>query len=259
MTGWASPLLAAQAEYLGHLGTAPPAEVREAPGLYAVRTGAASNTENGVVGTAAASEEAAVLVEWFRSTGTPASWLCQDSSLAATLGAAGCSPERGACEMSVRLAELDLGGTTARGLDVVRVESEGAVGTWFDLAAANRWFADSDERAPFERLYRELALRADARVVLYLARLDDEPAGFASAFYGSSSVLLTNVAVLPAARRRGVATELARVRLREAARRGCEVAVLAPSPDAVPLYTSLGFALHRSPPDRWYYLPGERS
>lgn len=136
-----------------------------------------------------------------------------------------------------------------------RVRSADGVSAWFDVAERNNWFGDPRERAPFEQLYRELALRDNPRVALYLARLGGEVVGFASAFFGESIVVLTQIVVVDAAQRRGIGTALAHTRLREARERGCELAVLAPAPDGVPFYAALGFELHRSPPGHWFYLP----
>jgi len=247
---WASPLLAAQAEYLAHLRSAPSADVREENGVYAVRTGAASNTENGVVGDNAT--PARELIAWFGERRAPASWLCRDGTSRDALVAAGCRAERDSWEMRARIAGLDLRPPSA---GVERARSEEDIAAWFDLAGSNGWFDDPSEREPFERLYRELALREEPRVALYLARAGGAPVGFASAFYGETTVLLTQIVVLDAAQRRGIGTALAHVRLLEAQARGCELAVLAPAPDGVPFYRALGFELHRSPPDRWYYLP----
>lgn len=254
MSEWASPLLAAQAEYLAHLRTAECADVREADGVYAVRTGAASNTENGVVGDNAA--PARELIAWFRERDAPASWLCRDGAARDALVAAGCRPERNSWEMRARLAELDLHPPPA---EVMQAGSAHDIAVWFDLAESNGWFGDAKERGPFERLYCELALRAEARVALYVAYAAGTPVGFASAFYGDATALLTQIVVVDAARRRGIGTALAHARLQEAKARGCRLAVLAPAPDGVPFYRALGFELHRSPPDRWYYLPCDGS
>jgi GNAT superfamily N-acetyltransferase len=239
-----SALLDAQAEYLLHLRTAPIAEVREGDDVYAVLTGACSNTENGVVG--GTTEHVPELVAWFRERRAPASWLARDESLHAELVAAGCRAETSGWEMHARLDEL----TLDRELEVEAVRDEDGLTRWFDRAEGGNWFGDRREREPFQRLYGELALRENARVVLYLAR-----DAFASAFYGETAVLLTQGNVDKQVQRRGIGTALAHVRLREAKARGCELAVLAPSPDGRALYAALGFELQRTPPNRWYYLP----
>jgi GNAT superfamily N-acetyltransferase len=126
------------------------------------------------------------------------------------------------------------------------------VGEWFDFASAHEWFGEPGERVAFERLYSGLV---GERFRLTVARIDDHIAGFASAFYGSSFVMLTQVVVDDVFRRRGVATALAAERIERARELGCEVATLGPSPDGAKLYAALGFELLRSPPNRWYYLP----
>ena len=105
MDRWASPYLASQVAYLRHLGTAPVAEVVERDGIYAVRTGIASNTENGVVsaGDAPVTEEVArETVAWMNKRMLPASWLCAEGNgraeTARVLESIGCEPERAAWE-----------------------------------------------------------------------------------------------------------------------------------------------------------------
>lgn len=68
-------------------------------------------------------------------------------------------------------------------------------------------------------------------------------------------MLLSAVGVLDDEQRRGIGRALAATRLREARKRGCAIAVLAPSPDGAKLYTSIGFETHRQPHNRWFYLP----
>jgi hypothetical protein len=94
---WASPYLAAQAAYLRHLGTAPVADVIEHDGIYAVRTGVFSNTENGVVSAGASPvvpNVARDLMRWFNERNVPASWLCSEgegrAGTSAALQAVGC-------------------------------------------------------------------------------------------------------------------------------------------------------------------------
>lgn len=123
---------------------------------------------------------------------------------------------------------------------------------WFDFASTHDWFGDPSERALFERLYTELV---GDRFRLYLARVHDVVAGFASAFYGVSTALMTQVIVDETFRRRGIGTALVAVRLHDARELGCGRATLGPSPDGAKLYAALGFELSSTPPHRWYYLP----
>ena len=64
----------------------------------------------------------------------------------------------------------------------------------------------------------------------YLARRDDREAGAASLRLQEGIAQLAGAATLPAHRRKGVQTALLRYRLREAARRGCDVAVVTTQP-----------------------------
>ena len=221
--------------------------------LYAVRTGVASNTENGVVSSGALDAETVRdVIAWFDERRLPASWLVAEgeagAATAATLEAAACRPEQSGWEMRAALDKLDLEQDAA---DVYPVGSEDQLEAWLDVAGACGWFESDDERRAWRELQRGLA----EPTRLYLALRDGQPAGMASAFFDEEVVLLTAVAVLERERRRGVGRALAIARLREARTRGCTLAVLDPSPEGAKLYESLGFAFHRQPEDRWFYLP----
>jgi len=233
--------LDAQAEYLAYLRRA--ADVRDVDGAFAVRTGASSNTENGVVAHGTV-DDVAGLVAWFADA--PASWLDVGGANHDALVAAGARPENDGHEMLARIAGLRLAPPAEVGVE------DAGVDDWFDFAGAHGWFDDPSERGPFERLYRELV---GDRFRLTVARVGGAVAGFASAFYGTTFVLLTQVVVEEAFRRRGVATALAAERIERARGLGCEHAVLGPSPDGAKLYAALGFELRRTPSNRWYYLP----
>jgi GNAT superfamily N-acetyltransferase len=233
--------LEAQAEYLEYLRRQ--GETHEIDGGFAVKTGAFSNTENGVVARGPVAE-VAELVAWLADV--PASWLDVGGSNGRALVAAGARPENDGREMVARIADLQLVPP-----DDVVIESAG-VGEWFDFASAHDWFGRPDERVAFERLYRGLV---GERFRLTVARVDGEVVGFASAFYGSTFVLLTQVVVDDAFRRRGVGTALAADRIERARALGLRYASLGPSPDGAELYAALGFELRRTPPNCWYYLP----
>jgi len=85
----------------------------------------------------------------------------------------------------------------------------------FDREAMERIMGDVFEAASFER---------------YLARVDRSVAGGASLRLQEGVAQLAGAATLPAYRRRGVQTALLRYRLGEAARRGCDVAVVTTAP-----------------------------
>src|SRR3954452_2684066 len=100
---WAELEYAAHAAYLAAL----PGERIEIGDGFAVRTGAGSNAENGVVCSALDGDPAEVIA-WMG--GAPAQWLVgADSELHDRLVAAGCRPERTAVVMGARRADLRLG------------------------------------------------------------------------------------------------------------------------------------------------------
>jgi GNAT superfamily N-acetyltransferase len=260
---WASPYLASQAEYLRHLGTAPAADVIEVGGLYAVRTGIVSNTENGVVsrGDVPVSEKVArETLAWMDERKLPASWLCAEGNsragTARVLERMGCEPERTAWEtigvidrLNLRLCQLP------DGVQVAEVASERELDAWSDVAARCGWFATGSERMAWRRLHLSLGMPPSGPHRLYVAFRSGAPVGMASAFFGRDSVLLTAVGVLEHERRRGIGRSLALTRLREARDRRCKVAVLAASPEGGRLYQALGFKAQAQPADRWFYLP----
>jgi GNAT superfamily N-acetyltransferase len=257
---WASPYLATQAEYLRHLGTAPVADVVEHEGIYAVRTGVFSNTENGVISTGASRvrpDVARDLIHWFGERHVPASWLCSEDEgravTAVALEAVGCRPERGAWDMRASLDELEL--DVPVGVHIEPVTSEHELGRWLDVAGACGWFETEIERLATAELLRGLGFTESAPLRLYVAYRGESAVGSASAFYGDEDVLLTANVVLEDARRQGIGRSLALTRLREARERGCKGAVLAPSPDGAKLYEALAFQTYEQPADRWFYLP----
>jgi GNAT superfamily N-acetyltransferase len=136
------------------------------------------------------------------------------------------------------------------------VRSEADLDGWLGLAGACGWYETPEERAASKALDLELAVSPAHD--FSVAWSGGDGGGMASAVYAGDLALLTSVAVLPSARRHGIGRALALSRLRTALERGCEVAVLAPSPDGAALYRALGFETHRQPPDRWFYLPVQR-
>jgi GNAT superfamily N-acetyltransferase len=76
----------------------------------------------------------------------------------------------------------------------------------------------------------------------YLARLGGAPVATATLFLGGGAAGIYNVATLPAARGRGIATAVTLAALREGRMQGARVGVLHPSDMARPVYRRLGFA-----------------
>jgi GNAT superfamily N-acetyltransferase len=259
---WASPYLAAQAAYLRHLGTAATAEVFEVPGVYAVRTGIASNTENGVLSsgqTRLSEQQVSAVARWLDSSRVPASWLCAEGGQkesAYALLAAGWRPDNDSWEMRAEIARLSLDRLAPpAGVAIVTVSSAPELDAWLDVGGACGWFDTAEERQAWRKLHLALDRGRSAASRLCVAFRGDRPVGMAASFDADAIVLLSAVAVVADERRRGIGRSLALARLRDAREHGCALAVLAPSPDGVKLYGSLGFEAHRQPQNRWFFLP----
>lgn len=263
MDEWASPVLAAKARYLRYLANTDVSETIQRPGLYAVQTGVFSNAENGVVAAGDSLVTTGLVHElsgWFAELGMPASWLCADGvqagRTATVLEACGWEPERTAWGMRAELGSLSGCLRSDRAAVVVElVGSTRDVHRWLEIAGACGWFTTDAQRAGWERLLRGTR-RGASELKLYLARTATRHVGIASAFYADQFVLLTALAVVKDARRRGIGRSLAVARLREARARGCARAVLEPTPDGAAFYKRLGFLAYREPADRCFrYQP----
>ena len=209
-----------------HVARSPLAERRPVGDGFAFRTGLLDNTRNGVVCSRLPGETADAtieeLVRWFGEHRTPAQWMLAAQTEPADLGTrlehAGCRPEHSAVFMSADLANRDLDDTRLP----AGVEIE--------------------------------PLREDAPLRHYEARQAGEPVGIVSAFSVKPTLLLTELAVEPHARRQGIGRALVLHALRDGSSRGCRLALLDPTPATVPFYEALGFALERFPPGRSFYL-----
>jgi ElaA protein len=236
------------------------AEVRRADGALAVVTGAFSNIENGIVCERAdvQAEVAADLVGWIRERNVPASWISETveapDELAEALRSLGCREETAGVDMG---AEIRAAPKVARlsGVRIEEVVSSTALEQWLDVAQTCQWFGREEHRERQRRLYTNVGLGADGPHRHWIAKRGEVPVGLATAFFADGAVLLENLAVVAAERRRGIGTALATRRLAAAHSVGCTLAVLAPTAHSRPFYARLGFTLTSSPPRRWWYLP----
>ena len=208
---------AAHAAYLAALS----GERIEVGDGFAVRTGADSNSENGVVSDAGEVEE---VVAWMGEA--PAQWLVgPGSDLHDRLVAAGCRPERTAVLMGAPLAALELGAPEGEPAD------------------------PEEYRAAAEAVgFGEGAVGATAR---YVARRDGRAVGMVSTFVHGDTAVVLELAVLEEHRRQGIGRAL----LARALQLDVTHVVLGPTPDSIPFYRRLGFELRPALKDRVYYLP----
>jgi GNAT superfamily N-acetyltransferase len=220
------------------------ADFRRTHGALAVRTGTWSNTDNGIL---LEREDADVepLVGWFD---VPASLICSgfDASdeLRGRLERAGLQEERTGVTTGADLRGLELPPPAPpEGVSIAEAATEQDFDDWLEVALATGIYEERDGRP--------LPLRH------WVARRGDRPVGLATAFFLSGTVLLEHVAVLEQERRRGIAMALALVRLHEARRFGCELAVFGTTPESAALYERFGFSTQPDEGRRWFYLPLE--
>lgn len=123
-----------------------------------------------------------------------------------------------------------------RGVDVALADA-GKASIWMDTVTTGFLTPDVfDGPASHEEFPRDVLERVYSDTIAaggferYLARLDGVVAGGASLRVQDGVAQLAGAATLPEHRRRGVQTALLRHRLAEAARRGCDVAVVTTSP-----------------------------
>jgi GNAT superfamily N-acetyltransferase len=207
---------------------------------FAFRTGLLDNTRNGVV--CSRVDDVAEAIAWIG--GAPAQWLVgADSGLGAELERVGCRPERTAAFMARTAPAGDpdeaVRDDDARA-DIVAIRDGATLRA--AMAAVDELEFDAREAALLASLGFDGPLRH------YAAVRDGAPVGIASTFAWRETVTLTQLAIAPGWRRRGIGRALV-----QHVARG--VTLLAPTPATIPFYAALGFRLLRYPPDRTFYLP----
>ena len=117
----------------------------------------------------------------------------------------------------------------------VRPSGDGEFGAWLDVVADGVAHPDTQGVPSHEEFPREVVERAErdfaaAGVVRYVALRDGVIAGGASFRLTEGIAQLTGAATAPAHRRRGIQTALLSARLADAAKAGCDVAVVTTQP-----------------------------
>lgn len=242
--------------YLRHLATSPLAEVRSCGDGFAVITGVADDTENGVVCSRLEGGEEELLA-WLR--GTPARWFVgRESDLGPRLVAAGASPERTAVVMGADVERLAPGrapapapartAATPPGLDIVPVRDEPALAEWMRVAGQTTIDGDDPELARRAAVIASLGLHEDAPLQLRLARRDGQTIGIVSWFVHGDVALGHHLGVLAHERRGGVGRTLAQAV-------GARTIIVAPTPHTIGFYRLLGCVLRPALRDRSFYVP----
>jgi len=139
---------------------------------------------------------------------------------------------------------LELTADVVKGLDVdgpadavVTPIDPGGIGEWIHTVAEGFSYADSfDGPPPTETFEREVIERVFADVSevqgmsMYIARRAGVVAGGGALRFSDGLALLSGASTLPAHRRKGVQSILLKARLVDAARRGCDLAIVTTEP-----------------------------
>ena len=238
------------------LGDLAPVSVRRGEGWVAVRTSAASNDLNVVLGEPGFVPDADLLGTLLRWLGeVPASWQVRapDAALSRALTAAGWTPERTGRWCGRELAPV---GAAPGEVVVSPVADAGDLEDWLDVAQACDWLEDTHDRGVRRALAE--ALEGEPRHRAWVARLGERPVGMATGWYAAPCVEVVDVAVLEDVRRRGVGGALVGAVLAWGAAWGAREVVAAPSPEGWRLFESLGFDNVPAEPDVCFYAPDGR-
>jgi GNAT superfamily N-acetyltransferase len=237
----------AHVERFRYLARAGCADVRRETGALAVARGVWSNTDNGIVleREDLAPDAVRDLVRWFR---VPASLVCcgfdASDELCARLAGTGLREEASGVTTGADLGALDLPPPAVpEGISISEVTTAEDLEDWLAVARATGICHELDRRP--------LPVRH------WVARRGRVSVGLATAFFAGETVLLEHVAVLEEERRSGIATALALVRLHEARRLACRLAVFGTTPESATLYERFGFTTQPDAGRRWFYLPLE--
>jgi GNAT superfamily N-acetyltransferase len=239
--GYGEAAWRAQAAYLRALAAG--AATRAIGDGFAVRTGASSNAENGVVCSAATDEDIAAAGAFL--DGEPAQWLTGDPALMDRLATAGWLPERRAVTMGARAAAPVGAGRLPAG---VRLRGDRAPHLW--IAAAERAGLVDDIGVAIANATAAAVRHAEA---LAHDGDDEPPVGFAVTFAADDVVVLRELFVEEAWRRRGIGRALLQAAFADAPV-GATL-IVAPTRTSAAFFARLGFTLVRCPPDRVAYLP----
>ena len=110
----------------------------------------------------------------------------------------------------------------------VRLVDGEEAGLWSRVAAQG-WSSESAELAAFVEDFGAIVARTRG-VCCFLAELDDQPIAAAALNIANDVALLAGASTIPAARRRGAQRSLLEARLRYAAERGIELAMVVTQP-----------------------------
>ncbi len=111
---------------------------------------------------------------------------------------------------------------------VEEVRDDRGLALWQEVAAEGFGYTTTEQRRVSDVYTTAVHRLGETR--LYIARVGSEPAGVAALTIREQVAILGGMTTLPAARGRGVQTDLIRFRLAAAARGGCDIAMVTAAP-----------------------------
>jgi ribosomal protein S18 acetylase RimI-like enzyme len=182
------------------------------------------------------------LIGRFRSRNVPCFWwsgpVNHDRLVNGILEARGFTQAFEAAAMARSLAALPA--PTAGVAEILEIDSESQMGDWSRTCTAA---FDFDEALSgwWNELFTTLPFGTSTPLRHFLACIDGEPVGTASAFIEDGTVGLASVGVREEYRRRGIGSALTLAGLATARTLGCGLGVLFSSSMATSMYEALGF------------------
>jgi GNAT superfamily N-acetyltransferase len=191
------------------------------------------------------------LIGRFRSRNVPCFWWSgpanHDQRITGFLEERGFEKAFEAAAMALSLADLPTGQSGVA--EVIEIESEGQMADWSRICTAAFGFDDALS-GWWHELFTSIPFGGMTQLHHFLATVDGEPVGTASAFIEDGVVGLATVGVREEHRRRGIGTVLTLTALEATRRLGCRLGVLFSSPMATSMYEAMGF--HRYGTGRCY-------
>jgi GNAT superfamily N-acetyltransferase len=178
----------------------------------------------------------------FCSRSVPCFWwsgpVNHDQRMASILEARGFVKAFEAAAMALHLADLPAQNPGV--VEVVEIDSENQMTDWSRTCASAFEF-DDNLSGWWHELFTSIPHGSLTPLRHFLAHIDGEPVGTASAYIEDDVVGLASVGVREEYRRQGIGSAIAVAALGKARKLGCRLGVLFSSPMATAMYEALGF------------------
>ncbi len=230
------------------LAQQPGGEIHRSENFTWINSGLPCPTWNGVLHAALSSEEAEEkiqrMIDYFGNRGLPFSWwitpLTRPSELGVQLEKHGLVHVDDSPGMALLLSRWQEEIELPPSLTIQVVQNSAQLGKFIRLVQNGFHLPDACAQAYFQLLQKWQA-STPSPFSHYLGIWDGRPVGSASLFFAAEAAGIYSLATLPEFRGKGIGTALTVTTLREAKKRGFQLAVLRASPLGVGIYRRIGF------------------